>query len=520
MPLPEPNQTKLPLLEGLREYASNPHVAFYTPGHKRGVGISPSLADLLGETVFRADLAELPGLGNLHGAEGIIQEAQDLAAETFGADRTYFLVNGSSCGVMAAILATCNAGEKIILPRNVHSSAIAGLIFSGAIPVFVNPDYDPILDLAHCITPAAVAAALEKHPDTKAVMMVYPTYYGVCGDVGAIANLAHQRGIPLLIDEAHGPHFAFHPDLPASALSAGADLSVQSIHKVLGSLTQSAMLHLQGSRIDRDRLGLALRLVESTSPSYLLLASLDAARQQMALHGERLMTKTLELADAARSQIDRIPGLSVLTHIKSGFKIFESSPHPQPLSQAWERGAGGGVRANSGFVDLDRTRLTVRVAELGLTGFEADEIMTQQGVVAELPSLQHLTFIVSLGNTKTDIDLLAHTFSIIHNYSKPKYRLQEIDKEKVINLFDCESINRISPREAFFSPAEMLPIDEAIDRLSAELICPYPPGIPVVMPGEVITQEAIDYLQKILAFGGIITGCSDPSLQKLKVVRK
>jgi arginine/lysine/ornithine decarboxylase len=527
MHLPEQDRTKAPLIQGLREYASRPHAAFYTPGHKRGVGISPSLSDLLGETVFRADLAELPGLGNLHGTEGIIQEAQELAAETFGADRTYFLVNGSSCGVMAAILATCSQDEKIILPRNVHSSAIAGLILSGAIPIFINPDYDPILDLAHSITPLAVAAALEQHPDAKAVMMVYPTYYGVCGDVGAIANLAHQHAIPLLVDEAHGPHFAFHPDLPASALSAGADLSVQSIHKVLGSLTQSAMLHLQGSRIDRDRLQLALRLVQSTSPSYLLLAALDAARQQMALHGEELMAKTLELADAARSQISQIPGLSVLTC---------PPPRPSPC----RRGAGGevgldatasvrlsraevfpnGVRANSGFVDLDRTRLTVRVAELGLTGFEADEILTQHGVVAELPSLQHLTFIISLGNTQTDIDLLGRTFSIIHNYSKSKSQLQENNEEKAINLFDCQSINRISPRSSFFSQTEVLPIDAAIDRLSAELICPYPPGIPVVMPGEVITPEAIDYLQQILTAGGIITGCSDPSLQKLKVVRK
>ncbi len=294
------NQNQTPLLDALKANTARPHAPFYTPGHKLGKGISQPLADLLGKAVFRADLTELADLDNLFSPQGVIQTAQQLAAEAFGASQTWFLVNGSTCGIEAAILATCGTGDKIILPRNVHSSAIAGLILSGAIPIFLNPEYDPVLDIAHSITPNAVQSALQQHPDAKAVLTVYPTYYGVCGNLSAIANITHQYNIPLLVDEAHGAHFAFHPELPTPALAAGADLTVQSIHKVLGAMTQASMLHIQGNRIDCDRISKALQLVQSTSPSYLLLASLDAARQQMALHGKMLMSRTLQLADVSK----------------------------------------------------------------------------------------------------------------------------------------------------------------------------------------------------------------------------
>lgn len=483
------SQTKTPLLDTLRECANKNHAPFYAPGHKQGQGIPQPLADCFGSAVFRADLPELVELDNLFAPQGVIQEAQQLAAAAFGAEHTWFLVNGSTCGVEAAIVATCATGDKIILPRNVHSSAIAGLILSGAIPVFVNPEYDPVLDIAHSITPADVATALEQHPDAKAVMMVYPTYYGVCGDVAAIATLAHQYNIPLLVDEAHGAHFAFHPDLPTPALVAGADLTVQSTHKVLGAMTQASMLHVQGSRVDIDRVSKALQLVQSTSPSYLLLASLDAARQQMALQGKQLMSRTLQLADDARNQISQIPGLSVLQS----------------------------VRAKPGFVALDRTRLTVTVSGLGLTGFEADEILAQQlGVTAELPSLQHLTFIISLGNTEADIERLVQAFTTLAK----KFGQGKLTDKPSPCLPLSLSPPPLCPREAFFTTTETLPVEQTSDRISAELVCPYPPGIPVLMPGEVITSAAIDYLQQILAMGGFISGCADTSLRTLKVVKQ
>jgi arginine decarboxylase len=493
------SQASTPLLDALWECANKNHAPFYTPGHKRGKGISQRLADCFGADVFRADLPELPQLDNLFAPSEVIQEAQQLAAEAFGAEKTWFLVNGSTCGIEAAILATCAVGDKIILPRNVHYSAIAGLILSGAIPIFVYPEYDSSLGIAHSITPDGVLDALEQHPDAKAVMMVYPTYYGVCGDVAAIASIAHKHNIPLLVDEAHGSHFAFHPELPTPALAAGADLTVQSIHKVLGAMTQASMLHTQGNRVNIDRVSKSLQLLQSSSPSYLLLASLDAARQQMALQGKELMTRTLQLSDIARKRISQIPGLSVLQAVET-----------------------------PGFLTLDRTRLTVTVSGLGITGFEADEILHQElGVTAELPSQPHLTFIISLGNTQADIEQLVQAFiTLAYLKAGGSEGAGEAGGEKPVTNYQLPVTSYqlpvtnsiLTPREAFFAATETLPIQQTSDRISAELVCPYPPGIPVLMPGEIITPKALDYLQNIKAMGGVISGCADPNLKQLKVV--
>ena len=479
-------QAKTPIVDALHTLARQPDAAFYAPGHKRGQGISQSLSNLLGQAVFRADLPELPQLDNLFAPQGVIEEAQALAAEAFGAQRTWFLVNGSTGGVMAAILATCGAGDKIILPRNVHQSAIAGLVLSGAVPVFIDPEYDSELALAYSVTPEAVEAALRQHPDVKAVMIVYPTYEGVCGDIEAIAQVTHQHDVPLLVDEAHGAHFTFHPDLPTAALAAGADLTVQSTHKVLGAMTQASMLHLQGSKIEPQRISQALGLLQSTSPSYLLLASLDAARQQMALQGKELMTRTLHLAEVARRGIAPIPGLSSL----------EAPEKPIP-----------------GFFTLDQTRLTVNVTELGISGFEADEIFYQQlGVTAELPTLQHLTFIISLGNTAADIEKLIQAFSTLPPSPIPH------PPSPIPHPLSPFPQSQISPRTALFAPTQTLPLVETIGYISAELVCPYPPGVPVLMPGETVSAEAIAYLKQVLALGGTIAGCSDRTLQTLKIV--
>lgn len=479
------SQMATPLLDVLETCAHSSNAAFYTPGHKRGQGTPGILSDLFGAEVWRSDLPELPELDNLFAPQTAIKAAQDLAAEAFGADQTWFLVNGSTCGVIASILAVCEPGDKIILPRNVHQSAISGLILSGAVPVFVNPEYDADRQIAHSVPPQAVEEALRQHPDSKAVMIVYPTYYGVCGNVRVIADLAHQYDIPLLVDEAHGAHFAFHPDLPDSALSAGADLTVQSIHKTLSAMTQAAMLHCQGNRIEHDRVSKALQLVQSTSPSYLLLASLDAARQQMATQGAALMEQTLRLADQARSRINQIPNLSTL--------------NPEQSPGCWA---------------FDRTRLTVTVSELGIDGFTADEILHQTlGVTAELPSLQHLTFIISLGNTQADIDRLVQAFTILAKESRPV-----IPQFRQFECLTPQSL--LTPRQAFFAPSETLPIAQTVNRISAELVCPYPPGIPVLLPGEQITEDAIANLQQILAAGGMISGCADSTLETLQVIKR
>jgi len=489
-----------PLLTALQQCATRSTATFHTPGHKRGKGVGKALQELLGDRVFAADLPELPELDNLFAPSGVIQEAQALAAQAFGADQTWFLTNGSTAGVIAAIVATCDPSEKIILPRNVHQSVISGLVLAGAVPVWVNPEFDPNWDLAHNVTPDAIAHALTQNPDAKAVMLVSPTYLGVCADVAAIAHLCHQYGVPLLVDEAHGAHFGFHPDLPISAMQAGADLAVQSTHKVLSALTQAAMVHVKGDRIDRDRLTKSLALVQSTSPSYLLLASLDVVRWQMATQGKALMEQTLQLAEEARSRLTQIPELAIL----------ESTRSP-------------------GVFDCDRTRLTIHVANLGIDGFTADDLLNQQwGVVAELPTLRHLTFIISLGNTKDDIERLVQGFEWLRE--KPKK-----SGSSVIGHWSFGSLvighqsfkdkghsvlsPKLSPRDAFFAQHEVVPIQMAATRISAELVCPYPPGIPVLVPGEVITEKAIALLRQILVMGGTLSGCANPKLETVRVVK-
>ncbi len=479
------NQAKLPIFEALKNLADKPNAPFYAPGHKRGEAIPQVMADLLGKKVFNADLPELPGLDNLFAPEGVIQEAQKLAAQTFKADQTWFLINGSSCGIIASILATCNAGDKLIIPRNVHQSVVAGLILSGAIPIFINPEYDPITDLIYSITPTNLQATLSKHPDAKAVLIVYPTYQGICGDIETLIEITHSYHIPFLVDEAHAAHFLFHADLPDSALSVGADLSVQSTHKVLGSMTQSSMVHVRGDRLDRQRINKALQLVQSTSPNYILLASLDAARQQMAFEGQKLLTKTLELSALVREKLQEIDKISVLN--------FEQ---PKP-----------------GFHKLDSTRLTIDITKLGLSGYQGEKILHHKfGVTPELPLFRHLTFILSIGNTEDDINKLVEALKIL---AKDDLSPLPSSPPPIPLVSELD----LSPREAFFAPSIDKAIKETIGYISAEVVCPYPPGIPVLMPGEKITEDAVMFLQKVKDFGANITGCSDGSLQTLKVVK-
>ncbi|MBD2326153.1 aminotransferase class I/II-fold pyridoxal phosphate-dependent enzyme [Alkalinema sp. FACHB-956] len=482
----------MPLVEQLQQCAGRSYAPFHTPGHKRGKGVSAEFRSLLGEAAFCADLPELPELDNLFNPEGVIQQAQALAAEAFGADRTYFLANGSTAGLLAAILATCRPGDKVILPRNVHRSVISGLILAGAVPVFVLPDYDSAVDIAHGVAPSTIAQALAAHPDSQAVLLVSPTYYGTCSDVAAIAQLVHQWGLPLIVDEAHGAHFAFHPALPIAALRAGADLVVQSTHKTLAALTQASMLHLQGDRVSPDRIAQALQLVQSTSPNYLLLASLDAARMQMATQGQALLDRTLHLANDARSRIAQIPGLQVL----------------------------GIDRATTpGFVALDATRLTVIVTGLGIDGFAADEILHQElGVTCELPSMHHLTFIITPGNSQADLDRLVTALDTLSQRCRAAAQVTSARSLPTFPTTNLQHPTAYSPRDAFFAPSQKCAIAEAIGYPSAELVCPYPPGIPVLMPGEMITTAAIEYLQHIQAIGGFITGNSDPELNYLQVI--
>ncbi|MEL6158284.1 MAG: aminotransferase class I/II-fold pyridoxal phosphate-dependent enzyme [Cyanobacteria bacterium J06627_32] len=490
-------QSETPLAKMLKACAQRQNAPFHTPGHKRGVGTTEQQQRLFGKQAFKADLPELPELDNLFAPEGVILKAQILAAEAFGSEQTWFLANGSTCGLQAAILATCSPGDKIILPRNAHISAIAGLILSGAHPVYVAPDYSPHWDIPLAVSPRAIEAALKNHPDVKAILLVSPTYHGICSNTAAIAQLSHARSIPLIVDEAHGPHFAFHPQLPQTALQAGADIVVQSTHKVLSAFTQAALLHTQGHRINRHRLAQSLQLTQSTSPSYLLLGSLDTARQQMATSGHSLLTRTIAIADRAAHELNALPAIQVL----------------QPKYEK--------EQATDSLMG-DRTRLTVNVTSLGLTGFQADEQLHEQfAVTAELPSLSNLTFIVSIGNTNQDITQLIKGFRALSDQSQ---RTAARSKPIPTANFACSALTSpvahtsISPRQAFFASKKAIPIEQVSGYLCAETICPYPPGIPILLPGETITTPALNALHNLRHAGSQITGCYDPELKTLLVI--
>lgn len=483
------NQHRIPLLEALQALIAQPQTLFCTPGHKQGKGAADPVAALLGYSVFQADLPDLPGL-NLFDSTGVLAESQQLAAEAFGADHTWFLVNGSSCGVMAAILVTCGTGDKIILPRTAHQSAIAGLILSGAHPIFINPEYNPTLDIVGCPTPETIAQTLEVHPDTKAVLIVSPTYQGVCADVAAIATITHAYDIPLIVDEAHGAHFCFHPALPQSALAAGADIVIQSTHKVLSALTQASMLHLKSTCIEGDQIQKILQILQSTSPSNLLLASLDVARQQMATQGHTLLDKTLALAETARSQLQEL-----------SLPTLDASHMGRP-----------------GFHRLDPTRLTVQISGLGIDGFTTDEFLQAKNIICELPTFQSVTFILTIGTTDSDIHRLMSAFQklIQETSNQDKVPAYPIPIERSLPQHEM----RLTPRDAFFGKSETVQMEKSAGYISTEVICPYPPGIPILLPGEVITPSTIDTLKTVLAAGRFITGGTDPTCQTLKVVKK
>lgn len=479
------HQSLAPLWQALCATAQADHAAFYTPGHKRGRGLSATVLARFGMAVGQMDLPELPELDNLFAPDSVIQDAQALAADLFGAEQTWFLTNGSTCGILAAILATCGPGDQILVPRNVHTSVISGLVLSGAMPIFLQPALDPSLNLAYGLTPESIDAALQQFPQVKAVLVVYPTYEGICADISAIAQVTHHHGIPLLVDEAHGPHFAFHPQLPMSAMAAGADLAVQSTHKIVGALTQAAMLHVQGELMDHQRISQALQLVQSTSPNYILLASLDAARHQLALYGAALMQEVLNLSARARSELLALPNY-----------------------QTWEQAKSG--------MTLDPTRLTIPTASFGAQGYALDQTLTQKfGVTAELVTPHYLTFLFTLGNSAQDIDRLSGGLRTL-------YQPTPLLKTPFVPFpADASpSLPVLSPRDAFWHLTEIVPISEAVDRISAESICPYPPGIPILLPGERIKGQNLSGLLQIKQQGGVITGCSNPSLKTLKVVRE
>lgn len=478
------NQRDLPLVNALKALAQQPDTPFYAPGHKRGQGISPSFKQWLGQTLFQADLPELPELDNLFAPTGAIAKAQELAADLWGAEHTWFSVNGSTAGIVAAILATCGDGDKILLPRNVHQAAISGIIHAGAVPIFLEPEVNCDWDLALGVKEETLSKALQEHNDAKAVFLLHPTYHGVVGDLQKLIELSHRVNLPVIVDEAHGAHFSFHSLLPRPALELGADIVIQSTHKMLGALSQCAMVHAQGNLINAQRISQCLQLVQSTSPNYVLLASLDSARHQMANGAREKMAEVLDFTLYYRQQLSQIPGLTLL-------EIAQSLP---------------------GALALDPTRITIDVTAWGMSGFELDDLLREKfQITAELPTLRQLSFIVSIGNQAQDLDRLLQALTqLVPNDLQQPFQL---------TLPALPSTNlAMTPRRAAYAAQKLIPVNEAIGQISAGLLCPYPPGIPVLIPGEIITPEAIAFLAEVLNLGGTISGLASEELTHLAVV--
>ncbi|MFP5500876.1 MAG: aminotransferase class I/II-fold pyridoxal phosphate-dependent enzyme [Candidatus Sericytochromatia bacterium] len=460
--------TRAPLFEALRDYAALQNkVAFHTPGHKQGRSMAPEFRSLVGHATLRLDLTELDELDDLHHPEGVIQEAQALAAQAFGADGTFFLVNGATAGNHAMIAAVCDPGDKLIIPRNAHKSVMGGLILSGARPVYMRPVWDPALSLAHGVTPETVEAALIEHPDAKGVLVVHPTPFGVASDLRRIAELCHAHGKPLLVDEAHGAHLHFHPALPISGMEAGADMVVQSTHKTLSGLAQAAMLHVREGRVTVNRVRNMLAIVQSSSPSYLLMASLDTARRQMATDGHRLLSATLALASDARRRLNEIPG------------VFVFGPdHCRP----------------GGLFDLDATKLTITVTGLGLTGFEASRQLNEAfDIQPETATLHHVLLSVTIGHGQRDLDRVVEAFKAMSQARGP------LRQSEALPMPGDWPVARLTPREAFFARTETIPFEAAAGRIGAEIVAPE--GLLILAPGEVVTEALITYRRALQDLG-------------------
>jgi lysine decarboxylase len=485
------DQDSTPYVDALLAYAALDPGRFQVPGHKGGAGADPSLLELVGEAGLRNDIPSVTEGVDIGAEPTPFQQAQLLAAAAWGARRTWFLVNGASQGNHSTCLALAHGGNRVVVQRNVHSSVIDGLVLSGMRPTFVAPELDPELGIAHGLTPESLAAGLDATPGAVAAMVVSPTYFGACADIAALAAVAHERGVPLVVDEAWGAHLHFHPELPPDALSCGADLVTSSTHKIVGSLTQAAMLHLgDGGRIDAAVVDRCVSLVETTSPSGLLTGSLDAARRQAAVHGAELLGETLAAVAATRERIAAIPGLAVLDESMVG---------------------------RAGIAGWDPLRLSIDVRATGSTGYRlAKAAFYESGIDLELYSENVVVAIFGLGEPAAVAGerLVAGL----------RHALEELEAEPGApddKLAPPPPWGELvlTPREAFLGPQEVVPFGDAAGRIAAEGLAAYPPGIPNVLPGERLTAETLDYIRESVAHGGYVRGGSDRELKTLRVAR-
>ncbi|MEN6326437.1 MAG: aminotransferase class I/II-fold pyridoxal phosphate-dependent enzyme [Syntrophomonas sp.] len=478
------DQKVTPLFNALRRYVDDKVIPFHVPGHKQGRGI-PELRDYLGDRVLQMDVNGMKDLDYLNNPSGVILEAQELFAAAFGAHNAHLLVNGTTSGVQAMIMSTCEPGSEIIIPRNAHKSTIGGIILSGARPVYVQPRIHQELGIAMGVTVESIAQAIDEHPRARAVFLINPTYYGITSDINSIVKLAHAKNIPVLVDEAHGAHMYFHHDFPPTAMQAGADMSAASIHKTAGSLTQSSILLEKSQLISSDQIKQVLNLTCTSSASYLLMGSLDVARKQLATQGNELLDYALLLARTAREQINKIDGLYAF-----GRELTE-------------------LPGCDGF---DETKLAINVRGLGYTGYQAERILREEyNIQIELADLYNIMAVVSIGDREENLLALVEALKDMTGKSKGR----NIKNSTVIPY--CPEMI-VSPRDAFYSRKKSLALEKCAGEIAGEMIMAYPPGIPVICMGERITRDIVDYIKILKEENCELQGTADPRVDFIQVL--
>lgn len=476
-------QQNAPIFEALNKHKLNRVVPFDVPGHKGGRG-NQELTKFLGEKCMKVDVNSMKPLDNLCHPVSVIKDAAELAVEAFGAKNAYFMVNGTTAAVQAMIMSVCKAGDKVIMPRNVHRSAINALVVCGAIPVYINPGVNKQLGIPLGMSVSDVENAIKENPEAKAVLVNNPTYYGICSNLEKIIALAHSKSLLVLADEAHGTHFYFGENMPVAAMRAGADMAAVSIHKTGGSLTQSSLL-LSGERVNSDYVRQIINLTQTTSGSYLLLSSLDIARRNLSLYGREMFKKTVQSAQYAREEINKL----------GGYYGFSSE-----------------LIDGDGVYDFDMTKLSIHTREIGLAGIEVYDILRDEyGIQIEFGDIGNILAIISHGDRALEIERLISALSDI----------KRIYKKDKAGMFDHEYIDpqvMLPPQLAFYSEKRAVPIEDSPGKTCGEFVMCYPPGIPILAPGELITEEIISYINYAKEKGCFLTGTQDMKVEKINIV--
>lgn len=483
------DQSRVPVLEALLAYRFRGDITFGPPGHRQGLGADPRAVSILGEGVYASDVLMLNGLDDRRLSQGVLEQAEDLMAAAVRAEKAFFSTSGSSLSVKAAMLAVAGPGEKLLISRNAHKSVISAVVINGTRPVWVSPKYDVDRHLAHPPEPDDVRRQLEQHPDAKGMLLISPTDWGSCADIAGVAQICHDYDVPLIVDEAWGAHLPFHDALPAWGMDAGADVVVTSVHKMGAAIEQSSVFHLQGDRVDPIRLKQREDLLGTTSPTSLSYATLDAWRRQMVEHGDELLSAALARAERVRAAVKEIDGITVL-----GTEIIEEGL----------------------AFDNDPLSLAFDVTGLGITGYQAAEVArTRHHVNFGAADTHRISARLTHADTDERIDRL---LDVLVALTQDAIDLTPPSPVVFPSASGLQLETVMLPRDAFFADIETVPVTDAAGRIAAELVSPYPPGVPVLAPGEQITQEVIDYLTTAQAAGALLPDPADTKLETIRVV--